>query len=132
MENSRPYINWFHLFYNWWIKSSKNFPRNHALPGLFFFSWTSLELDCQMLIRLAELMLIKNDIVESITTTLTESRVSFNKLRTMLTSCQIINETKAWSLLWRWLKQKERQTCWLFLVHVLLIFILKVLSVASV
>ena len=38
-----------------------------------------------MLIRLAELMLIKNDIVESITTTLTESRVSFNKLRTMLT-----------------------------------------------
>ena len=36
MENSRNCKNWFRLFYNWRIKSSKNFPRNHAVPGLFF------------------------------------------------------------------------------------------------
>ena len=24
------------MFYNWRIKSSKNFPQNHAVPGLFF------------------------------------------------------------------------------------------------
>ena len=30
------FINQFQFFYNWRIKSSKSFPRNHAVPGLFF------------------------------------------------------------------------------------------------
>ena len=36
MENLQYCINWFWLFYNWRIRSSKNFLRNHAVPGLFF------------------------------------------------------------------------------------------------
>ena len=36
MENSRHCINFFRLFCNWRIKSSKNFPRNHGVPGLLF------------------------------------------------------------------------------------------------
>ena len=36
MENSRHCINFFQLFCNWRIKSSKNFPRNHGVPGLLF------------------------------------------------------------------------------------------------
>ena len=36
MENLRHCINQFRLFYNWRIKSSKDFPRRHVVPGLFF------------------------------------------------------------------------------------------------
>ena len=33
------------MFYNWRIKSSKNFPRNHAVPGLFFKNCSRNESD---------------------------------------------------------------------------------------
>ena len=45
MENSLHYINYFRLFYNWRIKSSKNFARNHAVPGLFFQNCPGFEVD---------------------------------------------------------------------------------------
>ena len=36
MKILRYCMNWFRLFYNWRIKSSKSSPRNHAVPGLIF------------------------------------------------------------------------------------------------
>ena len=44
-ENSRHCIKKFRLFYNWRIKSSKNFPRNQAFPGLFIWNCSNIFVD---------------------------------------------------------------------------------------
>ena len=50
MENSRHCVNNFRLFYNWPIKSSKYFSRNHVVPGLFFKNCSADKVDCNSFI----------------------------------------------------------------------------------